>query len=213
MQIPFSRTDFLDVFAAYNQAIWPLQIAAVFLGVGVVLLLVWRPLRAERVIAVVLAIFWVLMGAIYHWLFFAKINKAAYFFGAVFILQGLILLIEGTVRNRMHLAIDSRPRTAVAVMLILYALVIYPLLGLLVTHPYPATPLFGVAPCPTTIFTLGVLLLMNHPRSWILAVIPLLWAIVGGSAAVLLNVPQDWGLLAALFGWFVAHRTPRIANG
>jgi uncharacterized membrane protein YjjB (DUF3815 family) len=57
------------------------------------------------------------------------------------------------------------------------------------------TPLFGVAPCPTTIFTLGMLLLSN--ASWRLFAIPLVWSIIGGSAAVLLGVPQDYGLILA----------------
>jgi hypothetical protein len=38
--------------------------------------------------------------------------------------------------------------------------------------------MFGVTPCPVTIFTFGLLL-------------------VGGSAAVLLQVPQDWLLLVS----------------
>lgn len=58
-------------------------------------------------------------------------------------------------------------------------------------------PLFGIAPCPTTIFTIGILLLGPwHVARWLL-LIPVLWTIIGGSAALLLNVPQDYGLLAA----------------
>ena len=55
------------------------------------------------------------------------------------------------------------------------------------------TPVFGVAPCPTTIFTLGMLLPSN--AAWPLFVIPLVWSVIGGSAAVLLVVPQDYGLI------------------
>jgi hypothetical protein len=87
--------------------------------------------------------------------------------------------------------------------LVVYSFVVYPLVGLLVTHPYPETPLFGVAPCPTTIFTLGLLLLVRHPRPWVPALIPLLWSVIGGSAAFLLDVPQDLGLLAAAILWLV----------
>ena len=55
--------------------------------------------------------------------------------------------------------------------------------------------MFGVAPCPTVIFTLALLLLSN--ARWRLVFIPLLWSAVGGSAAVLLAVPQDYGLILA----------------
>ena len=86
-------------------------------------------------------------------------------------------------------------------------------MGLMATHPYPETPLFGVAPCPTTIFTLGLLLLASHPRPMLLAAVPILWAAIGGSAAVLINVPQDWGLLVAGLIWLAAWIRERTASG
>jgi hypothetical protein len=56
--------------------------------------------------------------------------------------------------------------------------------------------MFGITPCPVTIFTLG-LLLLARPMYWWLLVIPVLWSLVGGSAAFLLRVPQDWVLLVS----------------
>jgi hypothetical protein len=79
---------------------------------------------------------------------------------------------------------------------VLYALLICPLLGILAGHRYPATPTFG-APCPTTIFTLGLLFFLRPPFPRAVAVIPLLWAAVGSIAAFELGVVQDFGLLAA----------------
>ena len=63
--------------------------------------------------------------------------------------------------------------------------------------PYPEMPMFGVTPCPVTIFTFGMLLLTTRPPSRWLLVIPFIWSLIGGSAAVLLGVPQDWALLAS----------------
>jgi hypothetical protein len=57
--------------------------------------------------------------------------------------------------------------------------------------------MFGVTPCPTTIFTFGVLLLSARPLPALLLVIPLAWAAIGGSAAVLLGVREDLTLTAA----------------
>ena len=50
-------------------------------------------------------------------------------------------------------------------------------------------PLFGVAPCPTTIFTIGMLLLARG--GWVvwLSIIPLLWSLVGLAAALQLGFP------------------------
>jgi hypothetical protein len=61
--------------------------------------------------------------------------------------------------------------------------------------------MFGVAPCPTTIFTMGLLLLTEGRTPPHLAIIPVLWALVGGSAVWLLGVPEDLALpIAGLSG-------------
>lgn len=204
MILPFSRTEFLQVFATYNTAIWPLQIAAAGLGLLAITLLFWRPNWADRAIAAILCIFWSEMALGYHWMYFSAINDAAFVFGALFALAALVFLVEGVIRDRMDFAIIPGFRAWLAAACVTYSFVVYPLLGLLVTHPYPETPLFGVAPCPTTIFTLGLLLLVSHPRPWMPALIPLLWGVVGGSASFLLDVPQDFGLIAAAILWVVA---------
>jgi Family of unknown function (DUF6064) len=201
--LPFSRTEFLQVFAAYNTAIWPLQFVAAGLGLLAVTLLLWRPKWADGAIAAVLCTFWLAMAIGYHWTYFSAINDAAYVFGALFALAALVFLVEGVIRGRMNFAIIPGFRAWLAIVLVVYSFVVYPLVGLLVTHPYPETPLFGVAPCPTTIFTLGLLLLVRHPSPWVPALIPLLWSVIGGSAAFLLDVPQDLGLLAAAVAWLV----------
>ncbi|TGQ38487.1 MULTISPECIES: DUF6064 family protein [unclassified Mesorhizobium] len=79
-----------------------------------------------------------------------------------------------------------------------YTAVLYPLIGMATGHTYPEMPMFGVTPCPVTIFTFGMLLLTTQrlPR-WLL-VIPFVfvWSLIGGSAAIALGVTQDWLLLA-----------------
>lgn len=67
---------------------------------------------------------------------------------------------------------------------------------MLAGHGWPRAPVFGVAPCPTTIFTLALLLASRTPL--VVAAIPVLWALVGTTAAVLLGVPEDLGLLVAV---------------
>ena len=84
----------------------------------------------------------------------------------------------------------------VGIGLIIYALLLYPVIGKLAGQSYPAVPVFGVAPCPLVIFTFGLLLLAKRPSLLVLA-IPTLWSLIGGSAAFLLHIPQDWLLLAS----------------
>lgn len=59
--------------------------------------------------------------------------------------------------------------------------------------------MFGVSPCPVTIFTFGLLLMTTGRFSYWLLVIPFIWSVIGGSAAILLDVRQDWLLLVSGF--------------
>ncbi|OAP35081.1 hypothetical protein AU381_25265 [Sinorhizobium glycinis] len=118
-------------------------------------------------------------------------------FGAVFVLQALLLAAAPFVSPGFRLAPSNDVRTVAGLALAAYAILIYQVLGWLFGHVYPAVPVFGIAPGPTTIFTIGILLLGPwHVTRWLL-LIPVLWTIIGGSAALLLNVPQDHGPLAA----------------
>lgn len=195
--LPFTRDQFLSVFVTYNHAIWPIQIGAYLLGGIAVALLFWRPRGGNRVIAAVLTAMWLWTAAAYHALFFARNNNAAYLFAAFFAIQGGCLLCEGCYRGRIHFSARSGPVAWLGLGFVAYAAILYPLIGMVSSHPYPAMPMFGVTPCPVTIFTFGMLLATVPPLSRWLLVIPLAWSLIGGSAAILLDVPQDWFLLVS----------------
>lgn len=205
--LPFTREQFVAVFAEYNAGIWPAQILAYLLGLGMVALLLRPSPAASRVVAAGLAGMWAWTGIAYHWAFFSTINKAALAFGALFVLQAAVFLYAGVVRDRLRFGGVSGPLAWLGWALVAYAALVYPLLGLALGHPPAEIPMFGVTPCPVTIFTFGLLLLTNATVSrWILA-IPFLWSLVGGSAAFLLGVPQDWLLLASgLAVFLIAYR-------
>ena len=197
MRIPFTVEQFFDIFGTYNTAIWPAQVLAYVLGI-VALALAFRESRlSTRIVSGILALFWIWMGIFYHIIHFSVINPAAWIFGIAFVLQGLLFLLVGTIFRRLAFRFTLKPLPIVGAFFILYATVIYPLLGIGFGHSYPRSPMFGVAPCPTTIFTFGVLLWASKPVPAYLLVIPLLWSIVGMSAAVNLRVPQDYGLVVA----------------
>ena len=197
MRIPFTVEQFFDVFETYNTAIWPVQVLAYVLGI-VALALAFRESKLSTlIVSGILALFWIWMGIFYHIIHFSVINPAAWIFGIVFVLQGLLFLLVGTIFQRLAFRFTLKPLPIIGACFIFYATVIYPLLGISFGHSYPRSPMFGVAPCPTTIFTFGLLLWATKPVPAYLLVIPLLWSIVGMSAAVNLRVPQDYGLVVA----------------
>lgn len=194
--LPFSVEQFFAVFAAYNTAIWPMPIVAYGFGL-LALMFLFRPgAVADRITSTILGLMWLWTGVAYHWLSFAAINPAAPLFGTAFIVQAMVLLHAGWTR-RLAFGPVRGIQGAAGLALVSYAAILYPLLGVWLGHAYPALPMFGVTPCPVTIFTLGLLLLTTKPVPWWTLVVPVLWALVGGSAAFLLDVPQDWMLLVS----------------
>ena len=197
MDLPFTTEQFLNVFREYNTAIWPIQVLAYAAGIGALGLSVRDSVRSDRLISAVLAAFWIWMGAVYHLTFFRTINSAAIAFGGVFVLEGLALIVAGVVRRDLRFAVRSDVYGWLGGAFILYALVLYPVLGAWLGHGYPQAPMFGVAPCPTTIFTFGLLLwTTGRVPGWLL-IIPALWAVIGFTAAFELGILEDTGLLVA----------------
>jgi len=194
--LPFTREQFFSVFVDYNLAVWPAQVVAYLIGVVMMLALLRRTPWAQRAVAAGLVAMWAWTGIAYHGLFFSAINKAAAGFAALFVAQALLFAHASLVKQDLRwTAPAGGARGAVAWGLMLYATVLYPLLGLAAGHAYTGLPMFGITPCPVTLFTFGLLLSATPQVPRRLLVIPLVWALIGGSAAFLLGVPQDWPLL------------------
>ena len=195
--LPFTVDQFLGVFEQYNQAIWPMHIVAYILGVAALVLVVNKTPYSNRAISVILALFWAWVGIVYHIMYFSTINGAALGFGALFIVQAVLWLLFGVIRPKLSFHWETNPYTVIGAVMIVYAMLVYPMLGTLLGHGYPRSPSFGVAPCPMIIFTFGLLLLTDAkvPRS--LLIIPFLWSLLGVSASYQLGIREDMGLLAA----------------
>ena len=215
--MPFSADDFFSVFARYNNAIWPLQIAAYLAGFAAIAFLTRRSRRASIAIALILASMWAINAIGYHWLFFSRVNPAARAFAILFGIEALLLAASPWIfSNPLSIMIKADARSICGMALIVFAMLVYPVWGQLSGHVYPAAPVFGVAPCPTAIFTTGVLLMGNWPSIRLLLIIPGIWCSIGGSAAFLLGVPQDSGLAASgviiLFFYFAHWRSLKVAK-
>ena len=209
--IPISTAALFSLYASHNLATWPAP--AIGYGLSLVALAIaLRPFAgAGRLSAAILAAFWIWNGAVFHLEFFAPLNWGAIIFGALFILEGLLLLWRGTFTAGLRFGWPSRPAGAMGLALIAFALV-YPLLDLAAGHGWPQMQLPGTLPAPTVLVTLGLLLMPRERAARSLAILPLLWALIGGAAAAFLGIWQDVAMaLAALFGTVVlfSTRTPR----
>ena len=190
MKLPFTVEQFLEAFKSYNQSVFPMQIVFYFLALTIILLSIKRITHADRIINVILSIFWLWMGIVYQLLYFAPINKAAYLFGGIFILQGLLFFYQGVLKNKLSYKFRFDKFGWVGALLITFALIIYPFLGYEFGHLYPASPTFGL-PCPTTIFTFGILMWFDKKIPISILIIPFIWSIIGFFAALQLGIRED----------------------
>jgi hypothetical protein len=203
VSLPFTSEDFFEVFARYNEAVWPAPVALNAVALVCVFLVFRVGGRAGRWISALLAALWLWVAIAYHFAFFSRINPVAWLFGGVALAGGFVFIWLGTVKGALRFSPPEGWRGVAGGVLVAYALLAYPLVAYWVGHRYPGAPTFGV-PCPTTIFTLGMLLFAAPPVPRLALVVPILWAAVGSSAVFGLGVVEDLGLLIAGIGVLVA---------
>lgn len=196
MNLPFNATQFLQIFENYNNAVWPFQIILNLLALTAISLAFKKMKHRDKIISGILAFFWLWIGIVYHLVFFTTINKGAYLFGVLFIIQGVLFVFSGIVKDKLVFQFRFDANNIVGILLIFYALIIYPIIGHFFGHIYPQQPTFGL-PCPTTIFTFGILLWTFKRVPKYVLIIPVLWSIIGFSAAINLGIKEDFGLLVA----------------
>ena len=197
--MPFTSAEFFATLSAYNSAVGPLPLVLV-LGV---LFLTMSALRGHRrgvaVVYLGLAGLWAWMGIVYHWMYFRPVNPSAAVFAVLFTVQAALFLAQALAPGR--LVLPSRSAVWFGLSAIVYATLVYPMVGELLGHHYPARPTFGL-PCPTTIATFGLLALLpvREPR-W-LPIVPSMWAAVG-TLAITFGMVEDVSLAGFALGYWV----------
>jgi hypothetical protein len=194
MSLPFTTSEFFEVFRRYNETVWPVQWALYALALVGVALALRGGSMGSRVVAGILALLWSWMGVAYHLAFFRPINPAATLFGVLFVAQAGVFLWTGVRRRELRFRVRRDVAGVLGASMVAYALVVYPLIGYWLGHRYPAAPTFGV-PCPTTILTFGLVLWTSPPVPRRVLVVPVLWALIATTAAFEFGVWEDLGLI------------------
>jgi hypothetical protein len=181
----------LEIFTAYNQAVWPVQPLLWAIAIAIVALALkdvpWR----ARTISGLLAVLWAWMAVSYDWLFFGATSPLGKLFAILFLLQAALLVIFGFRYEGMHFRPQGDLLGIAGSFMVTCALMIHPVIAIRLGHHYPAFPTFGV-PNPTVIFTIGVLLWAKPRAHEALFVIPTMWTIVQLPSMMSTLYMQDW---------------------
>ncbi len=207
----FSPRTYYRLFELYNAEVWPAQLLTLGVGLGLWLAL-WRSRAwAPRAACALLAVAWLWVAWAFHWQRYQPINWAAGGIAVAFALQGVLLLAAAARAGPAGRATgpqgSGRP---IGLGLLLFALVVQPALGALLGRPWPQAEVFGLAPDPTVLGTLGVLLLAPPRRAavgtarplprataWWLWPLPLLWCALSGATLATMNAADAWLLPGA----------------
>lgn len=182
----FSPRTYWRLIELYNREIWPAQLAALAAGLVALWLAASPRASAGRWLAALLALAWLWVGWAFHWQRYATINWAAQYFAVAFAVQAALWVGLGVLHR------DARPAPAAGAalpglgwLLAVAGVLLYPLAGLLAGRPWTQAEVFGIAPEPTALASLGLLLAGRPPlsraRRWLLAVLPALSLLVGAA--------------------------------
>lgn len=196
MEPPFTLEQFLVVFKNYNEAVFPMQFVIYLFSLIVIYYTIKPNPKSNKIISTILSFLWLWMGIVYHIIYFTTINKAAWLFGGIFIIQGIFFLVFGVFQNKFSFNFKTDKYGITGFSLMIIALIIYPIVGYLFGHIYPSSPTFGL-PCPTTIFTFGILLLNTKKCPVTILIIPFIWSIIGVMAAFQFGIVEDIVLIVA----------------
>jgi hypothetical protein len=198
---------FLARFARGNAAIWPMQLIWYASAGAMVWLAVWPRRHSTQLICLLAAAYLAWVGIAY----FAILDRGTHvawmsgLLAGAFLLEGVLLLFAGLVRRDLVI----RPRwdrwdlaSVLGAVCIAYALVAYPLLGILGGHPLAVLPVFGFSPCASTVFVFGLLLWARPPAPTYLLPIPLALALGTGPGGMATGVVAD--VVLALAGVITA---------
>ncbi|MEH2530175.1 uncharacterized membrane protein (DUF485 family) [Bradyrhizobium sp. AZCC 1588] len=192
----FSPRVYWRMFETHNAALWPLHVVTLAAGLLIILLIAWRPGVFARWISLILAILWIFVGWSFLWNRYATVNWAAAYVAPAFAVEAGLLLILSL---RDGLAFDRRgPVAWTGYLLLASGIAGQPLLAPLQGRGLASSEVFGIAPDPTAIATLGVLLLARGRLvPWLLP-IPVLWCLLSGMTLRTMGEPQAWAPYAAV---------------
>ncbi len=188
----FSPRTYYRLFELYNAAIWPAQVAALLLGLAILALVLRPRAGGGRFVAGVLAACWLFVAVAFHALRYATINWGAAYFAGLFAIEAILLAWIGAVRGRWSVGRPGDPAGWAGLAMFLFALGGQPFLGAALGREWRGAEIFGVAPDPTAIATLGLLLLVRGRGRGVLMVVPVLWCAVTGAFLSAMKAPDWW---------------------
>lgn len=184
--LPFSPRVYFRMLELHNEALWPLQVVTLAVGLVVLVLAVRGGVPAGRVAGVLLGGLWVWVAWSFLWERYATINWAVAYIAPVFAAQGVAIGLYAA-RGDLTPITGGWGRWA-GIALLAAAIVLYPLIAPAFGRPWSAAEGFGVMPDPTAVATLAYLALARR-GGWLM-IVPALWSALASETLWLLHASE-----------------------
>jgi hypothetical protein len=211
-----SVTEFFMIIAVYNSVYLVAIILTIVLGIIAVIFAMKKTAYSDQIVSLILAFLWLWVGIVFGFISFGAwtpimfgvpIPGFGYFFGLTFTIQGLFFLYFGVYRKSLSFRFQQNLLGYLGLILIIYAIAIYGLIGFVTGYPFPFYPLFGTSPCPVSIFTIGLFLWADKRISPIVLIIPLVHGLIAFVPVIGFGIYADIILvLSGLITIFLLYR-------
>jgi hypothetical protein len=191
----FSPRTYYRLIERHNEAVWPVHIVTIGLGLVIAWLSRRPTARQGRIVSAILAILWSWVALAFVWKRYATINWAASYLVWLYAIEVLVLAWIGVARGRLRFGWRQDSAGILGMVLLIPSLLLYPTLAPLLGRAWRQAEVFGVAPDPTVIATIGLLLLAEGPPRWGLLAVPVLWCLVSGATLLAMGSPEAAVLL------------------
>lgn len=214
----FAPRTYWRLFELQNQALWPMPVLTTLIFLAVGLGLLRHNITAMRAGTAALALCWVLVAWSFLLQRYAAINLVGSLSAGAFAVQALGLLVlsgAGSLRTT-----DHPLRCEIGLGLLAWALLLYPLHALVAGRPLVQAEVFGFAPDPTAIGSLGLLLCADTGSRfarWLLGAlqwVAVAWCAVSAATLWTMGSQQGWvpciaAVIALAVRWHWPHRVDR----
>ncbi|MBP1638024.1 MAG: putative rane protein [Bacteroidetes bacterium] len=184
---------FWETIALYNYSTWVYQIALIFIGLVLTVILIFKPREwvklAMKIYLIVLCL-WI--AVVYYHIYCSerKFNNILTVFWTIMACVWIWDAIKGYTTFSRSYKYDY-----LAYLLLLMPF-LYPLISILrgLTFPEITTP---IMPCSVAVFSIGILLLFSKKINMVIVLFLCHWSILAISKTYFFNIPEDFLLASA----------------
>lgn len=212
-----NEENWWNTSGAYNNAIFPMQIIAMVTGITLTYFSLAKPNTKTNSLMKTYLAFTFAWNGIVFFLLFGKELPGTFLGAPLFIVTAVLFVLDIFKKKTEFKLPNARWHKYLTILWILCAF-LYPLIGLPLGHYYPRTCIFGVFPCPTTVFALALLAAAIPKVDKKAYILLLIWAIPSvGKCFGALDLQEDcvlfitgvYGLIMLVKNWKVIGKIHR----